>query len=188
MLDATSLSVVVPEQQSILEDNAILICFVVLKSSVFSFSSCDWSSILSLSFFTTRSTFCSNCIHAFALIPFMENDVVFSSIFVNSLVLGFFEDGSSFATHSVAFYRDFTFCSRVCDWVLFSPSAFVKKNCSSSATSEEDVVTSMHVICTFSLILRRIFFVSLNPSLEGQSSAVLIVPAICTALEWNCNT
>ena len=61
------------------------------------------------SFFKTRSESCSTRIRAFALIPCMEYDVAFPSIFVNSFILGFVEDGSSCGTHSAAFFRDCSF-------------------------------------------------------------------------------
>ena len=74
----------------------------------------------------------------------------------------------------VLFFQGFVFSS-----VSFSPSVCVKKNCSSSATSEEDVVTSMGVVCTSSLILRRIPSVTFNSNPESKSAAVFTEPAIC---------
>ena len=67
-------------------------------------------------------------------------------------------------------------------------SACVKKNCSSSATPEEEVVTSICVVRISSLILRRIFSVTLSSSLEKRSAAVLTDLAICAILNLNCNT
>ena len=80
------------------------------------------------------------------------------------------------------------FCSRIHSLVSFSPSVCVKKTFSSSATSQEDVVTSMVVGCTSSLILRRMFFVTYNSSLEMKPAAVLTEAAICAILKLNCNT
>ena len=71
-------------------------------------------------------------------------------------LLGLIEDGSPCANHSVAFFRECSFLSRVCSSVSTSPCIFVKKNCSSCTTSEEDVVTSMNVVCTSCRILRQI--------------------------------
>ena len=118
----------------------------------------------------------------------MEYDVVFPSIFVNSLILGFIEDGSSCATHSCAFFRDWSFLSSVCSSVSSSPSACAKKNCSSSATSEEDVVTSMFVVCTSSLILSWIFSVTFISNCERKSGVVFTEPTICAFLMLNCST
>ena len=64
----------------------------------------------------------------------------------------------------------------------------MKKVCSSSATSEEEVVTSIGVVGISSLILRRIFSVTLGSSLERKSAAVLTDPAMCAILNLNCNT
>ena len=64
----------------------------------------------------------------------------------------------------------------------------MKKNCSSSATSEEDVVTSMGVVCTSSLILGRILSVTFNSNRERKSAAVFTEPAICAILKLNCST
>ena len=66
-------------------------------------SSCGWPKIFSFIFFNTRSTTCSARICAFALIPFIEYDVVFPSIFVNSFTLVSKTDGSSFAAHCFVF-------------------------------------------------------------------------------------
>ena len=54
----------------------------------------------------------------------------------------------------------------------------MSKNCSSSATSEEDAVTSMGVVCTSSRILRWIFSVTFSSNLERTLAAVLTEPAI----------
>ena len=135
-------------------------------------------------FFTTRSTSCSARILAFALIPFMEYDVVFPSIFVNSFTLVFKAGDSSFAAHCFTFCRDCSFRSRVCSSESLPSSACVKKICSSSATSEEDVVTSIGVVWISSLILRRIFSVTLSSSLERKSTAVLTDPAICAFFKF----
>ena len=137
-------------------------------------------------FFRTRSLSCCTRICAFALIPLMEYDVVFLSMFVNSLMLGFIGDGSWFANHSVSFFRDWSFRSRICSSVSSEPSACVKKNYSPSATSEEDGFTSMGVFCRLSRILRRIFSVTSSSILERKSAAVLTEPAIYAFLKLNC--
>ena len=90
---------------------------------------------------------------------------MFPPIFVNSFTLILKEGGSSFAGHCSAFCRDCSFLSGVSS-DSFSLSACVNKSCSSSAPSEEVVVTSMGVVWIFSRILRRIFSVT-----EFQSGA-----------------
>ena len=126
---------------------------------------------------------------AFALIPFMEYDVVFPSIFVNSLTFVFKTGGFSFTAQCFAFSFDCSFHSRgVCSSDSSLLSACVKKICSSSATSEEEVVTLICVVWISSLILRRIFSVTLSSSLERKSAAVLTEPAMCAILKLNCNT
>ena len=147
-----------------------------------------WPRNFDFRFFKTRSTTRFTRIRAFALIPFMEYDVVFPSIFVYSFTLVFKEGGSSFANHCFAFCRDYSFRSSVCFSDSSSLSACVKKNCSSSATSEEDVVTSMGVVWISSPILRRIFHVTLSSSLEKRSVAVLTETAMCAIWKLNCNT
>ena len=84
--------------------------------------------------------------------------------------LYFSEGGSSFATHCFASCQECSFCWRVCSFDLFSLSVCAKKNCSSSATSEEDVVTSMGVVWNFSSILKRIFSVTLISTMERSSA------------------
>ena len=64
----------------------------------------------------------------------------------------------------------------------------MKKKCSSSATSEDDIDTSMGVVCTSSRILRRIFSVTFSSNLDRKSAAVLTEPAICAILKLNCST
>ena len=64
----------------------------------------------------------------------------------------------------------------------------MKQTCSSSATSEEDVVTSMGVVCTSSWILRWIFSVTFSSYLKKKSAALLTEPAICDFLKLNCRT
>ena len=134
-------------------------------------------------FFSTRSTSCSTRFLAFALFPFMEYDVVFPSIFVNFLTLVFKTGDSSFA-----FYLDCSLRSRVCSSDSLVSLTCVKKNCSSTATSEEEVVRSRGVVWISSLIFRRIFSVTLSYSLERMSAAVLTDPAMCAILKSNCNT
>ena len=135
--------------------------------------------ILSFMFISTRPTYCSTRILAFALLPFMEYDVVFPSIFVNSFTLVFKKSGSSVTAHCFAFCLDFSFRSRVCPSDSLLSSACVKKNYSSSATSKEEVVTSIGVVWISSLILRRIFSLTLSSTLERKSAAVMTDPAIC---------
>ena len=137
--------------------------------------------------FKTRWITCSTSIHAFVLIPFVEYDVVFPSIFVNSFTLVFKEGGSSFATQCFAFCSVFfSFRSRVCS--SDSPLLYgcMKKTCSSSATSEEDVVTSKGTVWISSRSVRRIFSVTLNSGLERNSAAVSTEPAMCAILNLNC--
>ena len=71
---------------------------------------------------------------------------MFASIFANSFTFVFKEGGSSFATHCFAFRLDCSFRFWVFSSVSSSFSACVKRNCSSSATSEEKVVTSIGVV------------------------------------------
>ena len=74
--------------------------------------------------------------------------------------------------------------SSVSPWL----SGCVKKNCSSSATSDEDVHTSMGVVCTSSQILRWIFSVAFSSNLDRKSAAVLTEPVICAILKLNGST
>ena len=120
-------------------------------------------------FFSTRSTSCSIHMLAFALIPFMEYDVVFPSTFVNSFTLVFKTGDSSFAAHCFAFCLDCSFRSRVCSSDSLTLSACVKKNFSSSATSEVEVVIPIGVVWISSLIWRRILSVTLSSSLEKKA-------------------
>ena len=113
---------------------------------------------------------------------------MFPSIIVNSSTLVFKEDGSSFATHCFAFCLEFSFPSRVCSSDPSFLYACVTKNCSSSALSKEDVVTSMGVVWIYSRIFRRIFSVTLSSSLERKLAAVLTEPAMCAILKLKCNT
>ena len=95
---------------------------------------------------------------------------------------------SSFAAHCFAIRLDRSFRSRVCSSDSLLSCACVKKNCSSSATSEEEVVTSIGVVWISSLILRCIFCVTLSSSLERKSAAVLTDQVMCSMLKLNCNT
>ena len=89
----------------------------------------------------------SSHVRPFALMSFLVYDLVFPSIFVNSFTLVFEkDDGSSFATHCLAFCLDCFFRSMVCSTDLSFLSACVKKNCSSSVTSQEEVVISIGVV------------------------------------------
>ena len=118
----------------------------------------------------------------------MDYDVVFPSIFVISFKPVFKEAGSSLAIHYFSFCWGCSFRSTV----FFSDSSLLsagfKKNCSSSATFEEGVVTSMGVVWMSSRILRRISSVNLGSSLERKSAAVLTEPEMCAILKLNCNT
>ena len=151
-------------------------------------SSGGWPRIFSFVLFSIRSTSCSIGICAFALIPFLEYDVLFLSIFVIPFTLVFKQDGSSFATHCSSFCLDCSSRSRVgcSDSSILCVSG--KKNYSSSATSEEDVVTSIGVVWISFRIFRRMFTVTLSSNLEKKSAAVLIDPAMFTILKLNCNT
>ena len=118
----------------------------------------------------------------------MKYDVMFPSFFVNSLILGFFEDVFLCAIYSVAFSRGCISLSRVCSSVSVFPFACVTKKCSSSATSEEEVVTSKGVVCMSSQILRQNLSVTFNSNLERKPSAALTEPAICAISKMNCST
>ena len=118
----------------------------------------------------------------------MEYHVVFPSIFVNSFSLVFGTGNSSFTAQCFAFCLVFSFRSRVCSSDLLLLSACVMKNCSSSATSEEEVVTSIGFVWISSLFLRRIFSVTLGSSLDRKSATVLTDPEMCAILNLNCNT
>ena len=144
--------------------------------------------MFSFNFFSERPTSCSTRIRAFVLFPFTENNLVFLSIFVYSLTLVLNEDASSFATHSFAFSRDCSFRRWVCFPDLYSLSAWGKKKCSSSATSQEKIVTPMGVVCMSARILRRIFSATLSSSLERKSAAALTDTAMSATLKVNCNT
>ena len=162
--------------------------FLYRESVIINTSSNGWPKLFNFMFFSTRLTSCSTRILAFALFPLMEYDVVLPSIFVNSFTLVFKTGDSSFAAHCFAFRFDCSFRSRICSSHSLLSSACVKNNCSSSATSEEEVVTSIGVVWISFLILRRIFSVTLSSSLEKKSAAVLTDPAMCAILKLNCNT
>ena len=112
-------------------------------------------------FLSKRSTSCSTRILAFAFIPFMEYDVVFPSIFVKSFTRVFKTGDSSFAAHCFAFGLDCSFRSRVCSSDSLLSSACMMKHCSSSASSEEEVVTSigfcLNIVPDFETYLLRDF-------------------------------
>ena len=91
-------------------------------------SSCCWPSVLSFIFFRNSSIYCSTRIHAFPLIPFTEYKVVFLLIFVNSLLLGFIEAGSSFATQSLATCRIFFLLKGLFFWLSLTVCN-ERKNC-----------------------------------------------------------
>ena len=57
----------------------------------------------------------------------MEKNALFPVIVVTSLKLAFGEYGSSFATHSVAFFRVCSFRSGVCSVISSSSSVCVQK-------------------------------------------------------------
>ena len=156
------------------------------ETVVISTSSSGWPRTFSFMFFKTRSTSCYSRICAFALIPFMDYDVVFPTVFLNYFTLDFKESGYSFAAHCFALCRDCCFRSNVCSSDSSLSSACVKKTCSSLATSEEDVVTSLGIVWIYYLILRRIFSVTSTSSLERKS--VLTEPAVRTILKLNRNT
>ena len=114
--------------------------FLYRESVINITSSCGWLRIFSFIFFNRRSAFCSYRIRAFALITFLEYDVVLPSIFVNSFTFVFKADGSSIAAHCFAICLDCCFRSKVGSSDSLFMSACVKKKCS-TATSEEEVVT-----------------------------------------------
>ena len=90
-------------------------------------------------------------------------------------------------TQSAAFFQDCSFGWRICSSVSSSPSAYVNMNCSSSATSGEDVVTSMGSARSSYRILRWIFSVTFSSNLERKSAAVLIEPVLCAIQKLNCS-
>ena len=155
--------------------------FLHRESVISNISSCGWPRIFSFIFFITRSTSCSTHFRAFALIPLMEYDVVFPSIFVNSFTLYLKADDSSFAAHCFAYCLNCSLWSKVCSFDSW-------KNSSSLATSEEEVVTSIGVVWISSRILRRIYSLTFSSNLERKSSAVLTEPLMCAVLKLNCNT
>ena len=114
----------------------------------------------------------------------MEYDVVFPSIFVNSFKLVFKGKVSSFATHCFALCLDFSFRSMVCASDSSLLSACVKKNCISSATSEDEVVTSIGVVWISSSILGRIFSVTLSSSVESKSPAMWLNQQVVLFWKW----
>ena len=103
-------------------------------------------------------------------------------------MFGSSEDGSSFATHSVAFFIGCVLRSKVYSLVSSSSNVCKMKNCASSATSEEDVVFSMEVVCMSSCILKWTFSLTVSSSLGKKSAVVLTETAICAVLKSNCNT
>ena len=54
----------------------------------------------------------------------------------------------------------------------------LEKEGSSFAISEENVVTSMGVVCTSARIFRRIFSLTFSSNLERKSANVLTEPAL----------
>ena len=110
----------------------------------------------SFRFLSVISTSCSRRFCAFALIFFMEYDVVLSSMFVNFLTLVLNKNGSLFAIHSPGACEDCFLFSRVCSSVAFPLSVCKQANCLSSATSEEYVFTSIGVVRMCSSFLRPI--------------------------------
>ena len=110
------------------------------------------------------------CVH---LLFFLRRSITcFPSIFVSSPIPVYDEDGSSFVTHFDAFFSCCSFLSSVCSWVLFSLSASLEKNCSSPATSEEDVANWICVVCIPCKFLSQIFTVTFSSSMERKSAAV----------------
>ena len=162
--------------------------YLYRESVLINTSSCGWPRIFSFIFFKTRCTSCSTRIRAFALIPFMEYDVVFPSVFVNSFTPVLKEDGHSFAIHCFELFLDCSFPSRVCCADSSLSSACMLKISSSSATSKEEVVTWIGVVWISSRILRHIFSETFSSSLERESAVVLTEPAICAVSKLNYNT
>ena len=80
------------------------------------------------------------------------------------------------------------FLLSVCSLVSFSLSDCVRKNYSSSGTSDEDVVTSIGVVCISSRISRRIFSVVLRYCLERNSAAVQVELTMCAIFKLSFNT
>ena len=69
-------------------------------------SSCGWLINFGFVSFNTQVTFCPTRLCAFALNPLMEYGVLFSSTFVNSVMLVFIDDSSLFTFHSEVSFRD----------------------------------------------------------------------------------
>ena len=112
---------------------------------------------------------------ALALSQLLEYDFLFPLIFVKSLMFVFFVDGSPFGTFP-----------RVCLSVCLTFSACVNKNCYTSATCDEDVVTSICVACSSPCILSQNFSVTLRSSREKKSAVVFIEPAMSANLKKKC--
>ena len=125
-------------------NNAVSICLVVLELWVCCYlHSVVWLAWISqFRFFKTGSKYCYTRICEIVWNLFMECGVVIPSIFVYSIRLVFNEGCSSFASRCLASCGDCSFRFRVCSSDSFILSVCVKKNCSSSLTSEEDVITS----------------------------------------------
>ena len=138
-------------------------------------------------FMSATQTSCSTRFREFALIPFAKYKVVFLSTFVICLLLVFGEDGSSFSTCSSAACRDFSLFSKICSYDSVSLSAWLKRNCSSSETSEEDLVISIVFIYMSCQILRLIIHIPFSSSLERNSAVALIQLAMCAILKETCN-
>ena len=102
--------------------------------------------------------------------------------------LAFTEDGSSFATHSGAFFRDWSFLLRVCSSVSYRLFACVTRGHFKFPISQEDVVISIGVVCMSHRTWSWIFSVDLRSNPERKQAVVLIEPAMCAFLQIICNT
>ena len=89
----------------------------------------------------------------FCLITFMEHDVVFPSIVVKFMTAGFNGERSSFATQSVAFFRDCSFRSWVWSSVSSSPTVCVREEllflCNISEICCHPNVCSLYILPDF---------------------------------------
>ena len=113
---------------------------------------------------------------------------MFPLVFVNSITLVFKEDGSSFATHCIAFCLDSSFQSRLCSSDLSLLSPCVNKKLFFFSDSRGGVGyldrCSLDVIPDF----ETFFAGTLGSNLERKSAAVLTDPAMCATLKLKCST
>ena len=102
-----------------------------------------------------------------------------SARFVNSLKLGFIVDGSSFATHSAAFFARLLSPFKCLCFSVILTIFLREEELFSVCDVWAGCATSMVVVFTSSRISRRIFSLTSNSSLKRKSAAVMTEPAIC---------